>query len=136
MKSVLHHVGIVVSSITETAPLFERLLGLDLISDIVVDEVQKVKVAFVDSGSAVPLELIEPLTIDSPVTKFLKNGGGLHHLCYEVDNIEQAVGDLRRQGAIVVCPPVPAAAFSDKKIAFLYMQNKSLIELVEKGNDE
>jgi len=101
-----------------------------------VDEVQKVKVAFVDCGGGVSLELIEPLTVDSPVTRFLKGGGGLHHLCYEVDDIDEAVDDLRGQGALLVCSPVPAAAFNGKKIAFLYLYKKSLIEIVERGKNE
>jgi len=136
MKNVLHHVGIVVSSIRETAPVLEKLLGLNLITDIVVDEVQKVKVAFVDTGGGVSLELIEPLNTDSPVTRFLKGGGGLHHLCYEVDDIDRTVADLRGKGALVVCSPVPAAAFSGRKIAFLYLEKKNLVELVERKSNE
>lgn len=129
----LHHVGIVVNDIRKTAQLYGRLLGLALVTDIVVDETQRVKVAFLDVGNGVTLELVEPLTSDSPVAKFLNRGGGLHHLCYEVDDIDRAVEAASVQGAIVICKPVPATAFDGRRIAFVYAPDKSLVEFVEKG---
>ena len=127
----LHHIGIVVQSIAESIELYEKL-GFDRISDVTVDEIQKVRVLFVGIGdNSTTIELIEPIATDSPITNFLaKKGGGLHHICYEVDDIEARCSKMRSQGALIVCKPVPAAAFGSRRIAFAYM-DKSLIEFVE-----
>ena len=127
----LHHIGIVVQSIVESAELYENL-GFGRISDVTVDKIQKVRVLFVGIGeNRTTIELIEPISTDSPVSDFLvKRGGGLHHICYEVDDIEAQCNKMRSQGALIVCKPVPAAAFGSRRIAFTYM-DKSLIEFVE-----
>lgn len=132
----LHHIGIVVKNLQESIERYRTLYGFTPISDIVEDTVQRVKVAFVSVGLSdeSTIELIEPLSEDSPVSNFLKNrGGGLHHLCYQVEDIHKSVEDLQRKGALMTCAPVPAAAFGNLKIAFLYTPDRNLIELVEKG---
>lgn len=127
----LLHVGIVVADIRQAVDLYAGFLGLNLASEVVIDNVQKVKVVFMDVGNQVGLELIEPLTDESPVSKFAQRGGGLHHLCYEVENIDLAVKTVREKGAVVVCEPVAAPAFNSRRIAFAYVPRMGLIEFVE-----
>jgi methylmalonyl-CoA/ethylmalonyl-CoA epimerase len=79
------------------------------------------------------LELIEPAEKNSPVSSFLSDGGGFHHLCFEVDDISQKIDELEKNGARLVVTPV--TGFENRLIAFLYLNMKNtncnLIELVE-----
>ena len=127
----LHHVGIVVDKIEKAAHLYEKLLGCQRASKIIKDKTQKVKILFLSTGGNVALELLEPLSTHSPVTRFLKEGGKFHHLCYEVNDIEAALQKTRKQGALVIHKPVAAAAFKGRKIAWIFTPDNSLIELLE-----
>jgi methylmalonyl-CoA/ethylmalonyl-CoA epimerase len=60
-----------------------------------------------------------------------KNGPGLHHLCYEVNMLEDALADLRSKGALLAKPPKPAVAFEGRRIAWLLTGEKLLLELLE-----
>lgn len=85
-----HHVGFVVASIQESVQGFADSLQATWDGVITHDPNQVVRVSFLRSESAAdPLfELIEPAGEKSPVIPFLKKGGGLHHLCYEVKNLK------------------------------------------------
>jgi methylmalonyl-CoA/ethylmalonyl-CoA epimerase len=78
------------------------------------------------------VELVEPATPDSTVGRELKKGGGLNHLCYELDDIEGQVEDAVADGAILAVAPVPAVAFSGHRIAFVYFRKVGPIEFVER----
>jgi methylmalonyl-CoA/ethylmalonyl-CoA epimerase len=90
----LHHVGFVFASIQENAKSFA--LGATWDGNIVFDSLQKVCVTFFrgrDPADSL-VELVEPAEPGSPVTRFLERGGGLHHLCYEVDDLKGHLGNL------------------------------------------
>ncbi len=92
----LHHVGFVVADIASAMPGFLRSLGATWDSQVFTDPNQKVKVAFLTTrpGDAL-VELVEPDGNDSPVLRFLnEKGGGLHHACYEVHDVEQELSRL------------------------------------------
>lgn len=116
----LHHVGLVVPSI---AAIDRELTSYD-------DPIQKVRVAFVSLNGA-PVELIEPLDESSPVTASLKKAQKLVHFCYEVTDIEQAVAYARQHGFVQIAKPVPAVAFDQRRIAWLFHRTFGLFELVE-----
>ena len=81
------------------------------------------------------IELVEPASDDSPVTKFLRErGGGLHHLCYEVQDLEQALAAFKSRGAVLAKRPLPAVAFDGRRIAWIVTTEKLLIELLEADN--
>jgi methylmalonyl-CoA/ethylmalonyl-CoA epimerase len=86
-----HHVGFVVASIQNSVKGFAESLEAEWDGVITHDPNQVVRVTFLRSKSAAdPLfELIEPAGEKSPVIPFLKKGGGLHHLCYEVPELEK-----------------------------------------------
>src|SRR5437016_3215607 len=117
----LHHVGYVVASISRGIDRFARPLAATWDGTITHDPLQKVHVAFVYPGSArePAIELVEPAGEDSPVTRFLQRGGGLHHLCYEVDSLESELEFVRSTGAVLVKPPLPAVAFDGRRIAWV-----------------
>jgi methylmalonyl-CoA/ethylmalonyl-CoA epimerase len=129
----LHHVGFVVSSIQASMPGFARSMAASACSECFEDPLQKAKVAFLTArpGDA-QIELVEPLGEDSPVRRFLQQtGGGLHHLCYEVADLEKELADFRSRGAIIAKRPKPAVAFGGRRIAWVITAEKLLVELLE-----
>ena len=93
---------------------------------------QKVNVCFLKTNN-VFIELIEPAEENSPISSFTDNGGGFHHLCFEVDNIDEEIETMVKNGARTIVKPVKG--FDDRLIAFLLLNMKNtncnLIELVE-----
>ena len=96
MLNKINHIGIAVSSLDETLPFYRDMLGMTFLG---VEEVaeQKVKVAMLEVGES-KIELLEPTSPESPVAKFLeKNGPGIHHVAYEVADINSAIERLGRR---------------------------------------
>ena len=130
----LHHVGVVVQSISTGYNLYSAM-GFEAATPLYYDPIQKVRVQFINTGSNVLIELVEPAETDSPVSNFLKKrGSGFHHLCYIVDDINQVCEYVREQGGIVTCTPVPAVAFQGRHIAFVYWHG-TIIEFLERGGN-
>lgn len=129
----LHHVGFVVSSIAASMPGFARSMAAGVCSQCFEDPLQKAKVTFLTTrpGDA-QIELVEPLGEDSPVQRFLQQtGGGLHHLCYEVADLEGELAGFRSRGAVIAKRPKPAVAFGGRRIAWVITAEKLLVELLE-----
>ena len=115
----LHHVGYVVDSIAERIESFRASIAATEVSETFHDPIQRSRVVFLTlpTPGAVHLELVEPATPDSPVARFLEKGGGLHHLCYEVDDILAAVTLIRQLGVTVLLVEqrlVEALAIADR----------------------
>ncbi len=127
----LHHVGIAVDNIEKWSEVHRRILGLRLTTEIIVDEVHKVKVAFAELENGVSVEFVEPFGPDSPVTRVVERRGGVYHVCYVVSDIDQAVQHARDEGALVISLPQPSKAFAGKRVAFIYMPDKSVVEFLE-----
>lgn len=130
----LHHVGFVVASIEESAPDFALSVGATWDGKIFSDPIQKVRVTFFNGAhpSEAQIELIEPGQPESPVTRFLTRGGGLHHLCYEVDDIVEHLEYCKSVRSMVISPPVPAVAFAGRRIAWILTRKRLLMEVLEK----
>ena len=129
----LHHVGYVVKSIEEQAAGFVKALGATWDQQIIHDPLQGAKVTFLRTpgpGDA-QIELVEPVGDNSPVTRFLEKGGGLHHLCYEVADLAEHLKAIRAAGCVVVRAPMPAAAFQQRLIAWAWTREKLLLEFLE-----
>ena len=128
----LHHVGFVVASIERAMPGFVRSLAATWDEQIIHDPLQKVKVAFLTTRAGDPqIELVEPAGEASPVLRFLQQGGGLHHVCYEVGDLEHQLIEFRSRGAVIASRPKPAAAFGGRRIAWVITPEKLLVELLE-----
>jgi len=129
----LHHVGFVVTSIAEVAVQFAESLSAAWDGRIIHDPLQMARVSFFQPAtSGEPLiELVEPDGEDSPVKKFLQKGGGLHHLCFEVDSLEEQLNKCRAQRDLVVRPPTPAVAFGGRLIAWVFTKHKLLVEYLQ-----
>jgi methylmalonyl-CoA/ethylmalonyl-CoA epimerase len=130
----LHHIGFVVSSIQESAEGFIESLGASWDGKIIFDPVQKVHVSFFQGrNTADPLiELVEPGEPKSPISTFLERGGGLHHLCYEVEDLDAHLTFCKSVGTIIIRPPVQAVAFGGKRIAWGVSKKRLLMEFLER----
>lgn len=129
----IDHVAIAVSDLDKAMTLYKGILGKDADHIEEVAE-QKVKAAFFSVGES-NLELLFPTAEDSPISSFLakNNGrGGLHHICLEVENIEERLAELKKNG-IVLIDEVPRIGAHGKRIAFVHPKSTGgvLIELSE-----
>jgi len=133
-EGAFHHVGFVVASIQHSVQGFASMLRADWDKQVFHDLNQSVRVTFLKSRRAGdPLwELVEPADEKSPVQSLAAKGGGLHHVCYLVENLEQALAEARALGALVTRPPMPAVAFGGRRIAWIYTNNRLLIEYLER----
>jgi methylmalonyl-CoA/ethylmalonyl-CoA epimerase len=77
------------------------------------------------------IELVAPFGPDSPIDGTLKKGGGTYHVCYQVPDINAAIGYLVEQGSFLLSGPVPAVAFEMREIAWLMTEANLLVELVQ-----
>lgn len=132
-----HHVGFVVRAIEDCVHSFAESLGAQWDGTIIYDPNQEARVTFLRGPSpADPLfELIEPVGENAAVQAFLRRGGGLHHVCYEVGSLDETLTRLRSAGALVARKPAPAAAFGGRQIAWVYTKNRLLIEYLERPVD-
>ncbi len=133
-KAILHHLGFVVASIASAAPGFALSISAHWDGQIFHDPLQRARVSFfcpADPRNPV-FELVEPAGDDSPVCQFLKKGGGLHHICYEVDELEGCLREAPGARFAVVSTPRPAVAFGGRRIAWIVSRNRLLVELLER----
>jgi methylmalonyl-CoA/ethylmalonyl-CoA epimerase len=130
----LLHVGVAVPSLGPTTELLSNLFGYKVISGPFDDPIQKVTVNFLAKSDedVAEIELIAPISEDSPIRSMLaKDGGGTYHLCFETSDIDGALIHAKKSGCIVVSSPVPAVAFQGRRIAWIYTRSRQLFELVE-----
>ncbi|MEN8729270.1 MAG: methylmalonyl-CoA epimerase [Desulfuromonadales bacterium] len=133
MLKKISHIGIAVASIEQAAPFYRDVLGMEFEGTEVVAE-QKVKVAFFAVGES-RIELLEPTADDSPVAKFLdKNGPGVHHVAYEVADLEQRLAALKAEGVRLI-DEAPRTGAHNTRIAFMHPKASGgvLTELCEPG---
>ena len=129
----LHHIGIVVPSIQSTVRGFADRLEMEWDGVIFHDPVQTVQVTFLRHRliSAPMIELVEPASPDSRVNRFLMRGGGLHHLCYEVESLATRLESALSKGSVMLSEPKPAVAFGYRQIAWICTPEKILIEYLQ-----
>ena len=137
MNLRLDHIGIVVKDIERASQDYQRIHGLKQKTKIIHEPAHNVELMFFETGHGVMpmIELIMPMSDSSKVSGFLKKtGGGIHHLAYEVDNIEDAIEHYKSLGSIILGDIVPGAGHSNLPTVWIYTPDKSLIELIEKGH--
>lgn len=134
MLNKISHIGIAVISLDEAIPFYRDQLGMAFKG---VEEVaeQGVKVAFLAVGES-KIELLEPTSADSAVAKFLeKSGPGIHHIAYEVDDVEAAIAKLTQEGARMI-DATPRSGAHGARIAFIHPKSSGgvLTELCQGGH--
>jgi len=118
MTRKINHIGIAVKNLENAIPFYRDQLGMNFEGTEEVSE-QKVRVAFLQVGES-RIELLEPTSPDSPVAKYLeKNGEGIHHLAYQVDDIEETLAQLKQSGVRLI-DEQPRRGAHNSLIAFLH----------------
>jgi methylmalonyl-CoA/ethylmalonyl-CoA epimerase len=127
----LNHVAIAVRDIAKASAIYRDTLGAE-VSDVVPQPDHGVSTVFIKLPNT-KIELLEPLGADSPIAKFLDKNpdGGIHHLCYEVDDIRAARDSLQAQGARVLGDGEPTIGAHGKPVLFLHPKDfcGTLVEL-------
>jgi methylmalonyl-CoA/ethylmalonyl-CoA epimerase len=131
-KFVFHHIGVAVQDLSAAIPIYKALFGYELRSGPFEDPIQRVSVCFLsrEEGDTV-IELVAPLGTNSPIDRTLKKGGGPYHVCYQVRDLDAAIGHLVAKGSFLLSGPVPAVAFSMRRIAWLMTEGNLLVELLQ-----
>ena len=130
----INHIGIAVQSIDAVMPFYRDQLGMEFLGCEEVAE-QKVKVAMLAVGES-KIELLEPTSPDSPVARFLeKSGQGVHHVAYEVADIEAAIAKMISGGARLI-DETPRHGAHGTLIAFVHPKSSHgvLTELCQPGH--
>jgi len=128
----LNHIGIAVANLEKAIEAFKKIFQVELFH-IESVESQGVKIASFRVGEVL-IELTAPLSTDSPIAKFIeKRGEGIHHLAFEVDDVENELNRLKQEGISVVNEQ-PTEGAHQMRIAFLHPKstNSVLIELCQK----
>jgi methylmalonyl-CoA/ethylmalonyl-CoA epimerase len=127
----IDHIAIVVDDIGASLGFWRDTLGLDLSQVLEVPE-QQASIAFLPTGDS-EVELVQPTTTDSGLARYLnKRGPGIHHICFEVDDIVQTLADLKARGVRLI-DETPKSGTGGKKLAFVHPEsaNGVLVELYE-----
>ncbi len=116
----LNHVAIAVKDIKAASEVYRTKLGAE-VSEIVPQPEHGVSTVFITLPNT-KIELLEPLGEDSPIAKFLERNpdGGVHHVCYEVDDIIAARDQLKTTGARVLGDGNPKIGAHGKPVLFLH----------------
>lgn len=127
----IEHIGIAVNDLQLAGGLYEKLLGTKVYKTEKVAS-ENVKTAFLKCGPN-KIELLEATSEDSPIAKFIsKKGEGIHHIAFEVDDIEKEMARLKQEGFVLLNEkPKPGA--DNKLVCFVHPKsaNGVLIELVQ-----
>lgn len=117
-----HHIGIVADDLKK---LNKKK------SEIIVDQIQKVKIAFIKINGCL-LEVLSPLDKGSPIQNSLSKGNKIVHICFEVRDINDALKRARNNKFLVISRPIKTKAFAGRQIAWVYSNIFGLFELLEK----
>ena len=131
----IDHLGIATKGINEALKFWEDALGLENVHTETVED-QKVRVAMLPLGES-RIELLEPTSDDSPISKFLeKRGGGIHHIAVEVEDIEASLKTLKEKGMRLI-DETPRVGAEGCLVAFIHPSsaNGVLLELVQSKKD-
>jgi|ADurb_Gly_02_Slu_FD_contig_41_967363_length_788_multi_3_in_0_out_0_1 methylmalonyl-CoA/ethylmalonyl-CoA epimerase len=126
----MHHIAIATHCI-DSVLLKYQYLGYS-IGELIQDTKRNVQICFIKNGDFT-LELVEPLSDNSPVSAILKNSvqDSLYHICYSVENIEKTIENLEKQGYLKISSLDFAPAIHNRRVVFMFEKDLGLIELVE-----
>ena len=131
MLNKVQHIGIAVNNIEASAKMYETLLGKPSYKTEVVES-EGVSTLFFQIGES-KIELLEATNPESPIAKFIeKRGEGIHHIAYDVSDIEAEIRRLKAEGFQLI-HETPKSGADNKKIAFLHPKSTGgvLVELCQ-----
>ncbi|MBC2580264.1 VOC family protein [Clostridium sp. DJ247] len=127
----LNHIGIVIKNMEKSLVLYKKM-GYILITDIIIDNIQNNKLVFLKNVlTGEKIELIQPINEKSTV---FNSKCGYHHICYEVEDIDNYIKEFRKNKlGIVFTNKIIAPAFNNKMVIFVYLKNDTIVEFLETG---
>jgi len=128
----IEHLGIAVKDLSKDAPFWNHILGLNHRSTEVVED-QGVTTDIYETGAG-KVELLEATNDESPIEKFIqKRGAGIHHVCFEVEDIKSAIQELKENN-IHVLSDEPSTGAEGLNVVFIHPKSTGgvLVELAEK----
>ncbi len=132
----IDHICFAVKNLGEGIAYWEDVFGYRQMTEVVQNSLQKVKVVFLSKEDSVLVKLIEPVEGNQSLINFVSRGGGFHHLCFRVDNMDEQISELKEKGLLMLVPPQSGEAFNNHNIAFMlarYGLNVELIDTNEKA---
>lgn len=130
----IHHIAYAVTDIDEARSAFTDLGYREAVGfSRENDEKRKVEILFLANEQGNLIELVAPLSEDSPISKILKKESGSatpYHICFETDSLDEAIRSLRSKGFFLIEEKAPAPAIHDNDVAFLFKRGCGIIELV------
>ncbi|HJM08745.1 MAG: methylmalonyl-CoA epimerase [Gammaproteobacteria bacterium] len=134
MIGKINHIAIAVPDLESASKTYKDILGANVSNPVAMPD-HGVTTVFVELPNT-KIELLEPLGSDSPIQKFLEKNpkGGMHHICYEVDDIYDARDQLIKNGAKILGSGEPSVGAHDKPVLFLHPRDfcGTLIEIEQK----
>ena len=123
------HIGIAVEALDESLPFFRDVLGLN---EVALEDADGASIVGLSAGEPL-VELLEADDPSSPIARFVaKRGPGIHHICFEVDDLARTLTDLKARGVRLI-DETPKAGTGGKQLAFIHPEsaNGVLVELYE-----
>jgi len=130
----LDHIGIVVKDLEEAKNYYKNHYDFDDCSSIIDETTQNVKIIFIKVGfPELPvIEIIQPINEKSPIYNFLKKtGGGLHHMAYEVENLDKSISHFKNLKSITIGDIYSSAGHEGRRVIWFYTIFNEMIELIE-----
>lgn len=128
----IDHIGIVVSNIEETLKHYTKDYGYTCLKGVFLDSSRGVRLALLISEDNLCIELIQPIDKKSPSYDFMTQGGGIHHFCYRVKDIEKTIQHFRKKEHLLIQRPSEATLMDKNKVAFMFSKkDKQIIEFIE-----
>ena len=125
------HICFAVKNISEGISYWESVFGYRQMTEVVRNTLQKVNVVFLNKEDSVLVKLIEPVEDNKSLINFISRGGGFHHLCFRVEEMERQISELKEKGLLTLEPPQPGEAFNNHDIAFMLAKHGLNIELID-----
>ena len=132
MNYKIEHIGYLTGNIENTASKFKSL-GYHWGGVIYNDDRQQCRIGFMEKPDEVRIELVEPYDDNEPMLKMLKKKGvSPYHVCYEVDDVDVVLNELNEEGWLPLFARVPAPAFDNRLICYMFKQEIGYVEFVNK----
>ncbi len=128
---VIDHFCFAVKNLKEGIDYWERVFGYKQMTSEIENTRQKVKVVFLNKDNSTLIKLIEPTDDNITLLKFVRFGGGFHHICFKCDDLDESMVDLKQKGLLTLVAPQPGEAFNNNNIAFMLAKNGINIELID-----
>ena len=128
----IEHIGYLTGNIEATTEQF-RLLGYTPMGGVILDNTQKTKICFLQKEGVTKVELVEPFEENEPMRNMLKKRGiGPYHICFEVEDVYKEMEELNKSKWLPIFSPVPAPAFNERLICYMFKKEIGYVELLNK----